>query len=289
MERSSDKSFKYYFIRRFVRLYIPLFFIFLMGYLIKCYSEGTLSNPDWPNLFGNIFMLQDVISQKPNVISAAYMGNGVLWSLSYEWWFYMLFFVLAKNIKSEKLNTYVNIFVIVAAASYLIYPFIVNRLIMYFAIWWIGVNFADFYIKDKPFTIKSIMPYSYILGVITIILGLNLYLNFSFTKIYSYPLVAYPFIELRHFVFAIMIMFSAVIWNNLKWIGFDMIFGVFKHIAPFSYVIYISHHYLVIEATYLRFINNKIIEYSLYIILMILFSYLLEVVVYNKIRKYLIK
>jgi hypothetical protein len=34
--------------------------------------------------FGNIFMLQDVISLKPNVISAVYMGNGVLWSLSYS-------------------------------------------------------------------------------------------------------------------------------------------------------------------------------------------------------------
>lgn len=287
-EKSLDKSFRYYFIRRFIRLYIPLFFIFLMGYLIKCYTEGTLSDPDWPTLFGNIFMLQDVISQKPNVISAAYMGNGVLWSLSYEWWFYMLFFFLMKNINSEKLNKWVNIMVIVAAATYLVYPFIVNRLIMYFSIWWIGVNFADTYLKGEKFTIKSILPYAYVLFTITAILGLNLYLNFSYTKVYSYPLVAYPIIELRHFIFAIMVMFGAVIWYNLKWIGFDLIFGVFKHIAPFSYVIYISHHYLVIEATYLSFLNNKIIEYGLYVIFMIIFSYLLEVVVYNKIRKLLI-
>jgi peptidoglycan/LPS O-acetylase OafA/YrhL len=287
-EKSLDKSFRYYFVRRFIRLYIPLFFIFLMGYLIKCYTESTLSNPDWPTLLGNIFMLQDVISQKPNVISAAYMGNGVLWSLSYEWWFYMLFFFLVKNIDSEKLNKWVNIMVIVAAATYLVYPFIVNRLIMYFSIWWIGVNFADTYLKGEKFTIKSIMPYAYILFTITAILSLNLYLNFSYTKVYSYPLVAYPIIELRHFIFAIMVMFGAVIWYNFKWIGFDLVFGVFKHIAPFSYVIYISHHYLVIEATYLSFINNKIIEYGLYIIFMIIFSYLLEVVVYNKIRKLLI-
>jgi hypothetical protein len=46
---------------------------------------------------------------------------------------------------------------------------------------------------------------------------------------------------------------------------------------------YISHHYLVVEATYLHFINNKIIEYALYIIL-ILFFYMLEVVVYTKIK-----
>lgn len=287
-EKSADKSFRYYFIRRFIRLYIPLFFIFLLGYLIKCYAEGTLANPDWQTLFGNIFMLQDVISQKPNVISAAYMGNGVLWSLSYEWWFYMLFFLLASNINSAKINKWVSAISILAAASYIIYPFIVNRLAMYFAIWWIGVRFADIYLKKEKYTIKAIMPYAYVLFTITALLALNLYIHFSYTKVYSYPLVAYPFIELRHFVFAIMVMFGAIIWENLNWRGFNALFGIFKHLAPCSYVIYISHHYLVIEATYLNFIHNKLIEYGLYIVIMIIFSYFLEVVVYNRIRKFLI-
>jgi peptidoglycan/LPS O-acetylase OafA/YrhL len=260
----------------------------LLGYSIKCYHEGLLANPEWKTLLGNIFMLQDVISQKPNVIAPAYMGNGVLWSLSYEWWFYMLYFALATNIKSAQLNKWVNILVIAAAATYLIYPFMVNRLLMYFAIWWIGVRFAETYIKGERFTIKSILPYGYVLLTITAILAANLYLHFSYTKIYSYPLVAYPFIELRHFVFAIMVMFGAVIWHNFKWVGFNAIFGIFKHLAPCSYVIYISHHYLVVEATYLNFISNKVIEYGLYIVFMIIFSYLLEVVVYNRIRKLLI-
>ena len=287
-ERSKDKSFRFYFIRRFIRLYVPLFFIFLLGYLLKCYSEGSLANPEWGTLFGNIFMLQDVISQKPNVISAAYMGNGVLWSLSYEWWFYMLFFLLANNIKSEKLNKWVNIITITAAATYVIYPFIVNRLAMYFAIWWIGVRFADTYIKGEKYTIRSIMPHAYVLFTITAILGLNLAIHYSYTKVYSYPLVAYPFIELRHFVFASMVMFGAIIWENLGWRGFNSLFGIFKHLAPCSYVIYIAHHYLVIEATYLSFIGNKVVEYGLYIVFLIIFSYLLEVVVYNRVRKLLI-
>jgi hypothetical protein len=159
---------------------------------------------------------------------------------------------------------------------------------MYFAIWWIGVRFADIYLKKEKYTIKAIMPYAYVLFIITALLALNLYIHFSYTKVYSYPLVAYPFIELRHFVFAIMVMFGAIIWENLHWRGFNSIFGIFKHLAPFSYVIYISHHYMVIEATYLNFINNKLIEYGLYIIIMLIFSYLLEVVVYNRIRKVLI-
>lgn len=288
-ERSADKSFRYYFIRRFIRLYIPLLFIFLLGYLIKCQQEGNWVSPDLPTLLGNIFMLQDVVSQKPNVVSGTYMGNGVLWSLSYEWWFYMLFFFLSKKIPSAKLNFWVNVLTITAALTYLIYPFILNRLVMYFAIWWIGVQFADLYLKKKDINFKAILPYAGVLGIITLILGLNLYIHYGYTKVYSYPLVAYPFVELRHFVFALMVLFGAVAWKNLKWVGFHYSFEVFKYLAPSSYVIYISHHYLVVEAGYLHFISNPVVEYGLYILIMILFSYLLEVVVYNRIRKVLIK
>lgn len=287
-EKSKDKSFRFYFIRRFIRLYIPLFFIYLLGYLIKCYDEGKLADPQWLTLLGNLFMLQDVITQKPNVVSGSYMGNGVLWSLSYEWWFYMLFFVLVTYIKPEKLNKWVNALTVTAAVSYIFYPFIVNRLMMYFAIWWIGVRFATTYLEGGKFTFKSIQPYAIVLVSITAILGLNLYIHFDATKSYSYPLVAYPIIELRHFVFAVMVMFGAVLWKNLKWTGFDLAFGIFKYIAPCSYVMYISHAYLVVDATYLKFINNRFMEYGIYIIVMILFSYTLEVVVYNNIRKQLI-
>ena len=286
--RSRDKTFKYYFTRRFIRLYIPLILIFLLGYSINSYSQGMFINPEWTTLLGNLFMLQDVISLKPNVISATYMGNGVLWSLSYEWWFYMLFFFLVKNIESQKLNQWVNILTITAAATYVIYPFTINRFMMYFAIWWIGARFAETYMNNEKFTIRSVMPYASVLLIITVILGVNLYLNFSYTKVYDYPLVAFPFIEFRHFIFSIMVMFGSILWKNLKWFGFNLVFGVFKYIAPCSYVIYISHQYLVVDATYLNFISNKVLEYSLYIIFMIIFSYILEVVIYNRIRKILI-
>jgi hypothetical protein len=132
------------------------------------------------------------------------------------------------------------------------------------------------------------MPQAYLLFVIIGILSLNLYIHSAESKNYSYPLVAYPFIELRHFVFATMVMYGAVAWQNLKWFGYNFFFGIFKYLAPCSYVIYISHDYLVINATYLRFINNSFVEYGLYLVFMILFSYFLEVVIYNRIKKLLI-
>ena len=161
----------------------------------------------------------------------------------------MLFLLLSKKIPQSKLNTWVNVLTIVAAISYLIYPFILNRVVMYFAIWWIGVRFADIYLKGDVYTFKSIKMYSYVLIAIITILGINFYINFEATKKYDYPLVAYPFIELRNFVFAFLAMFVGIIWNKLNWFGFNKLFGVFKYLAPFSYGIYISHHYLVIEAS----------------------------------------
>jgi peptidoglycan/LPS O-acetylase OafA/YrhL len=287
-QRSANKSFRHFLFKRFIRLYIPLLFVFLLGYILKSYSQGKFADPDWPTLLGNIFMLQDVISQKPNVICATYMGNSVLWSLSYEWWFYMIFYFIQNKIKPKSLHICVSLIVVTATISYLIYPFFLNRVVMYFAIWWIGVTLVNTQLKGETYTLKSILPFSYVLIVIILILGLNLYLNFSYTKVYSYPLVAYPFVELRHFTAAFLIMFGAIIWNSLKWIGFNTFFGLFKYLAPGSYVIYISHHYLVVKATYLDFIGNRILEVGIYIVLMILFSYLLEVIVYEKLKKVLL-
>lgn len=283
-EKSTDKSFKKYFIGRFFRIYIPLIFIFLLAYVLKSYSEGGLADPDWSTLLGNIFMVQDVISLKPNVLSAVYMGNGVLWSLSYEWWFYMIFVFLVKKIAPDKINSWVTTITIIATLSYLVYPFFLNRILMYFVIWWIGVQFADIYLKGGIYSFKTIAMQAYVLLTIIALLGINLYLNFAYTKVYAYPLVAYPIIELRNFVFAFLAMFGAIVWNNFNWFGFNSIFGIFKYLAPFSYVMYISHHYLVVEATYLHFLNHKIIENILYVLLMFLFSYLIEVVIYTKIK-----
>jgi peptidoglycan/LPS O-acetylase OafA/YrhL len=284
-ERSKDKSFKSYFIRRFIRLYSPMLIIFLLGYGIKCFEEGGMANPQWLRLGGNLLMLQDVVTQKPNVICGVYMDNGPLWSLSYEWWFYMLFFLLITKIKAERMNFWIGVITISAAVSYLFYPFMLNRLLMYFAIWWIGVRFAKTYLANETFSIRQMLPYGAVLLTITAILGLNLYLNRAAIDTYQFRYSAFPIIEFRHFAFAVIVMFGAIIWNNSHWFGFNQLFGVFKYIAPCSYVIYISHTYLVVHATYLSFLNNFVLELFLYIIVMIAFSFFIEVFIYNKIKK----
>jgi hypothetical protein len=156
---------------------------------------------------------------------------------------------------------------------------------MYFAIWWIGVRFATTYLNNEKFTIRGILPYGAVLLSITLILGLNLYLNREAIHTYTYAYSAFPIIEFRHFAFALIVMFAAVAWHNLHWIGFNYIFGIFKYIAPCSYVIYISHTYLVVHATYLDFLHSPVIAFCIYLAVMIAFSFLVEVYFYNRIKK----
>ena len=287
-EKSRDKSFKNYFTRRFIRLYSPLIVIFILGYLLKCIHEGSVADPKFWQLGGNLLMLQDVITQKPNVLCGVYMDNGPLWSLSYEWWFYMLFFLLITKISSDRLNIWVAVLTIAAAISYLFYPFFVNRLLMYFAIWWIGVKFATTYLNNEQFSIRRFLPYAGVLLTITSLLALNLYLNREVIHTYQFRYSAFPIIEFRHFAFSLIVMIAAIIWHSNKWFAFDHLFGIFKYIAPCSYVIYISHTYLVVHATYLDFINNKVVEFFIYLVVMIAFSFFVEVFIYNKIKKLVI-
>jgi hypothetical protein len=88
---------------------------------------------------------------------------------------------------------------------------------MYFAIWWIGVRLATIYLNGA-YSFKSIKTHCYVLAIIIGLLGLNLYLNFEYTKVYDYPLVAYPFINTK-FCFA---FFSAIFGYNLE--PFQLVF-----------------------------------------------------------------
>lgn len=197
----------------------------------------------------------------------------------------MLFYLLVTRISSEKLNVWVAALTIAAAISYLFYPFFVNRLVMYFAIWWVGVKFATTYLNQEKYSLRAYLPYAGVLLTITAILALNLYLNRAVIDTYQFKYSAYPIIEFRHFAFALIVMIAAIVWQNQKWFGFDYIFGVFKYLAPCSYVIYISHSYLVVHATYLSFLNRPVLEFIIYLVVMIAFAFFVEVFFYNKIRK----
>jgi len=189
-------------------------------------------------------MLQDVKALKPNVIVEPYMGNTPLWSLSYEWWFYVLYFPAIKWVSNSVLrNRLVLVVTLLAASWYVTSPDFGSRLLMYFLIWWSGVVLSEQYLNNS-INYRNIFPILIaLLGVISL-LALNI---FVYSKSGAELRVGvHPVLEFRHFVFSILSIVCALAWRRVHWIGFNMIFKPFLMLAPISYTLYISHYYFLL-------------------------------------------
>jgi peptidoglycan/LPS O-acetylase OafA/YrhL len=279
--KNGDMSFKTYFFKRFFRIYVPLFFILILNYFVFYFSNIQI-NMSWHNSLGNLFMLQD--ENKTNMIVTPFLGNSPLWSLSYEWWFYMLYFPIVKFLRNKS-SDFVYIVGIISAISYLFYPNFINRELYYFVIWWIGVVLARCYSEDSEIKFSDLKKVLFVLILIIIILFLNIVLNYD-GKTSSYS----PIVEFRHFSFSVVLLLCAYKWYKWNWIGFDLIFGLFKKVAPISYCLYISHFFLISNANYLdNVISNSSVKLSIYIINCVILSYLIERMIYPKVNKYLMK
>jgi len=285
-QKGKDKSFTLYFFKRFLRIFIPLIMVFLLNYLLIYIKNGATPINGY-NLLGNLFMLQDVAGLKLNVITPPFLGNTPLWSLSYEWWFYMLFFLLITLIK-KRISLWVYAIGILCAVSYIFYPFFLNRLLMYLTIWWLGVDLAKIYMSDEEINFKSMKTGLIAICICIIVLSINVYINqHSWSARLKTPISIgiSPWLEVRHFGFALVAVCISLLWKKLKWVGFKYTFGFFEPLAKISFGIYISHWFLISHANYLDFIPNLIVRLILYSIICILFAYFIERVLYTKINK----
>jgi peptidoglycan/LPS O-acetylase OafA/YrhL len=282
--RGKDQTFKTYFYKRFLRIYVPLFCIYLLNFFLFFFNNNNEIKIDWFNFIGNVFMLQDMSSLKPNVITSPFLGNLPLWSLSYEWWFYMLYFPIVTFMKNKSSN-FVYALGIVSAFTYIFYPNFINRELFYFVIWWSGVVLARCYAKNNEIKFSDLKRLVLVLFVIIIFLVVNAVLNYNGKSIGISPIL-----EIRHFVFSFIIIVFAVMWNKSNWIGFNLVFGVFKKFAPISYCLYISHYFLISNANYLdNIVSNSTVKLVIYIINCIIISYLIERVIYPQANKYLMR
>jgi peptidoglycan/LPS O-acetylase OafA/YrhL len=231
-------------------------------------------------------MLQDNPVIKLNVVCKPFLGNSPLWSLTYEWWFYMSFYFFTYFIKKNT-SFWVYVICICSAISYMFYPFIVNRTLTYLLIWWIGTDIAKLYLSGLSFNFKNLWRQLAVLLLCIGILVVNLIINkdeWSRQLHVDSPGFS-PWLEVRHFVCAFIVIVSALIWRKLNWFGFSAIFGIFEKIAPISFGVYISHYFLLSYATYLDFIPNMFLRYTLYAIICLAFSYLVERIIYIKLNK----
>lgn len=282
--KARDKTFKTYFFKRATRIYIPLLIVMLLGYFIECYNAGEAVNAYPKDLLLNLLMLQDISSLKPNVVVDPYMHNSPLWSLSYEWWFYMLYFLIQKFVLTDnRKDIFVFSVSIISALTYVYFPIFLPRLLMYMGIWWLGVILSNKYMKSEEITLRStVMPLS---GIFTVFLicGFGVY-RASLSGALN-GMGVHPVLEMRDQFSALVIIAFGIFWKSRKWILFDKIVKPFLVFAPISYVVYISHYYFVVDAHYFSFITNQTLEFIAYLVAMLAFSYIVEIIIYPKMLK----
>ncbi|MDJ0509084.1 MAG: acyltransferase [Crocosphaera sp.] len=265
-------SFRYYFIRRFRRIYFPLIIALILSAFLAVVNQRFLQQFTWNELIGNLLMLQD-FSAKPGVLIRPFLRNYPLWSLSYEWWFYLLFFPLYKSILFQLPNRiyWVCMGSFISYVIYIIYPNAIALYLAYFIIWWCGVEAAEIYVRTKRFTLKTVKPILICLFLMSIIS----FIPVIFT--HEIKLGYYPFLNFRHFASSFLAILGGLIWYlyNLRY--FDNLLGIFYRVAPISYALYIFHYPILTQLKLSRYIPNLWLDYALKLLLILGMSYLVEI------------
>ena len=281
----ADKSFSRYFRSRFLRIYIPLFIVYLISYLVVSFDASQWVSIDAGTLLGNIFMLQDWAFAKPNVIVDSYMDNGPLWSLSYEWWFYMAYFpIVNAGLNKKHRDLLVFSLCALSAVAYITIPLFFIRVAMYFAIWWAGVRLADAYLDGQLNDFRQHIASIAVLLFISLVLFANLFM--PVTEGFPLTFGRHPVLELRHFAFALITLIGALALQRFGWRLFDRVTRPFLVFAPISYALYIVHVPLAYNAHYLNFIKNEWVRWTGYIVICLFVAYTIERVIYPPTRAY---
>jgi peptidoglycan/LPS O-acetylase OafA/YrhL len=268
-KRHDDQSFHAYFFRRFSRIF-PIFILALFcAFLMSSLGPGKFRLPSHISIItlgGNLLMLQDFSTGKPGVWFDTFCGDTALWSLSYEWWFYILFFPIYRFIPQRFQLPLVVAISLVGFGSYAMVHNQISLFLWYFILWWSGVELAkQFESKGRqPFSLQKSLPILFIIGgftVLAIFPVLSAKLNNQ-----SLGFGIHPILEFRHFLAAFMIISSALIWSYARWIGFEAIFGMFGWLAPISYALYVLHIPLACNAEWLDGLVPYPVEIISYII-----------------------
>lgn len=165
--------------RRFFRIFPPFFFAIVLTFLadkivesnnfsiynhstpIQLINDNVTFNHSFTTFLGNLFFLQ-------GGFIPIFGSNGPLWSLMYEWWFYMLypilFLIYRKNIYlSYAVVAIVFIVFLLGGTSQVI---LIDKVLSYLFIWWLGVILADIYVGNISLNKKWFFPFVILLSLI---------------------------------------------------------------------------------------------------------------------------
>jgi len=282
--KHGDLAFLPYFSRRARRIF-PIFLLALaMSFVTVILLDRTHATPfSMGQLLGNIFMLQDFSGGKPGVWVSPFAGNLALWSLSYEWWFYMLFFPIYRFVPAQKQIHVVAIFSLLGFITYTIHPNQISLFFLYFILWWSGAELGRSYLNRVPLTLTSQWRSLFYIAIIAALVATPV----AFAMIRHQPLSfgIHPVLELRHFAACLLFLIVGLLWKRVGWVGFRPILGVFTVVAPISYALYVFHFPLAVAATYLAGIVPVPVQFAGYIAITFIAAYLAEVPFQNWVNK----
>ena len=276
------QTFGTYLSRRFLRIY-PLFLLALLLSWLCVSPSHRLPGDDTPaNFWGNAFMLQDDKVAKPGVWFETFCGNSPLWSLSYEWWFYMMFFPMVRFLDVPVQRFFVLGAAVGAFVVFAVFPNQISLFLMYFPVWWTGLELAR--LRRAP-VLEQWRVRLFMLGtlsVLALVAGTRVVLAHQA----KFPLALGddPLLELRNFGFCslclalVTFLPLAIVKHLLGWLY------PFGWIAPISYAVYILHMPLVVKAHYLAFLHNSALEAVGYVFVLLAVAYFGETI-YQKAAK----
>jgi peptidoglycan/LPS O-acetylase OafA/YrhL len=214
-------------------------------------------------------MLQDISALKPGVFANPLFGNSPLWSLSYEWWFYMLFFLhfyfYQKHFK-ENIFLFNLLAFLVTLIGLLSYKFIYNQIsliAMYYYIWFSGA-IVLILLNNRQLTKSYIQMIA--LSYLSIIVG------YFFLFIYhqqSDGIGVHPILELRHYTVAFLGLFAALFFSKylhhycIKKTIYNKLVQLLSHVAPISFGIYILHY--PVKTYFMQYTHKPLFAHCMYI------------------------
>jgi peptidoglycan/LPS O-acetylase OafA/YrhL len=245
-------SWKSYLINRFSRLFIVLIPALILTYILDSLAVNFLEYESYDNSLSNLKEFIGNLLFLQGVFVGFYGSNAPLWSLSYEFWYYMLFPLLI-GLFINKTKVYKFIYFMF---SFTIISTIGIQISTYFVIWLIG-PFILLLPRIKVLTQRFFPILSLILVLVAMIVhplvmtgrlfsdkeykdlmdlfGVNLFVGFAF------GLLVYT---LLHSITA------RTIKVDLRWLG-----KISKLLASFSFSLYLIH-YPIINTVYYWYAKN---------------------------------
>lgn len=270
-------DFKEYFLHRFIRIYSIIFIAWILSFLSYYFVNG-MPKFELLNIIGNILMLQDLSGQKIGIVTTPIFNNSPLWSLSYEWWFYMFFFwhfyLYNKNYK-DKLMLFQISGMLISFFGLIFYTLNHNAIAIfmsYYFIWFSGALIFLHYLHSSLYT-KAILKVllSYIFIIITLII---FYFTFPETKFFGYVMRAY-LVSVSNLLF-VLIFIVYVFKFIVKSFIYKKVIWFISRSAKISFALYVIHY--PIRDFFLSFKEiNMSILFILTIISSIFISYYLEI------------